>query len=626
MFRSWRALSPLLVVGFLIVLASPAEGGTRVVKMDAMKDPFYGVISRLALLQVDDGGAQTLVLRHVYNSGFKVVPGARAGGEAIIDLRKVSGQEGSFVDVMVSSIALPGSVLLLHENGSIVELRGVWGNGNIGVWGNGNIGVWGNGNIGIWGNGNLGVWGNGNIGVWGNGNIGLTGPENIRMHGPFFSTEACGSATSFGEGVRHFFDPLEGFFDPLEGFFDPLEGYHDPLVGIGTEGGCVGFAGLDIPQDWFDASVTKSVDEWLDKGLVATGGPLVKVSSSRVDDVVLMPMAKNWIPNINQWMPKPDDWLDASGGTWFPDLNDWIPNVNEWMTAPHDWVPDVTEWIPDPNEWYELAALSDGQIHGIHPGRRSSIETPGVPGFRTFSIDASSLGENLSGLASPRMPTSFTSPSIAIPIGDMFEWPLTVAGRTGSVGITGIESGLALKTGSFLKEVCSTCSIKSINLGSMWGVTEDGDVLFAPDFNPVSGELGFNGVLNLGSPLTVDLGPSSINLKSRGDAYTASIEASGDGVLQIDPSSVQLTIVEDGGSPLTSETITLEDDDGDGNRELIVKFSRKELISRLVPLAGTTVTLELSWAYAGNDCTVSDDDETPIPCTGSFAKEVKIVR
>jgi hypothetical protein len=50
------------------------------------------------------------------------------------------------------------------------------------------------------------------------------------------------------------------------------------------------------------------------------------------------------------------------------------------------------------------------------------------------------------------------------------------------------------------------------------------------------------------------------------------------------------------------------------------------VISRLEPLAGATITLELSWSYLGNDCTVSDDDDTPIPCTGSFAKEVKIVR
>ncbi len=618
MFQSWRRLAPLLAVSLFLMTAASATAATRVTKMDAMKDPFYGVVTRLALLQVDDGGSQTLVLRHVYNSGFKVVAGSRAGGEAVIDLRKVSSVAGKFVDVMLSSIARPGSVLLLHENGSIVELRGIWGNGNLGVWGNGNIGIWGNGNLGIWGNGNLGIWGNGNLGIWGNGNLGLTGPDNIVMHGPFFATSACGAATSFGEGVRHFLDPLEGFFDPLEGFLDPLEGFldpleghHDPLVGIGTEGGCVGFAGLDIPREWFDPSVPKSIDEWLEKGLVATGGPLVKVSATRVDDVVLMPMSKNWFPDINSWMPNPEQLVDPSGGAWIPDHDEWIP-------SPH-------EWIPDPNSWYELVALSDGQLHGIQPGRRASIETLGVPGFATWSVDASSLGA-LTGLASPRLPTSFVSPSVAIPIGDMFEWPLTLATGTGNVGISGIESGLNLKTGSFLKEVCTSCSIRSIELGSLWAITDDGQLLFAPDFDPISGNLGFAGVLSLGSALDVDLGPSTLNLKSLGNGFTATIEASGDEVTQIDPSTVRLKVVEDGRGALTNGKTTLADKDGDGNRELVIKYDRKQLIERLGPLAGNSVTFELTWEYAGKECTVSDDDLTEIPCTGSFAKEVKILQ
>jgi hypothetical protein len=617
MFRPWRALASLLVVGFLIILAAPAEGGTRIQRMDAMKDPFYGAVSRLALLQVDDGGAQTLVLTHVYNSGFKVPAGTRAGGEALIDLRKLSKGGGAFVDVMLSSLALPGSVLLLHENGSIVELRGVWGNGNIGVWGNGNIGV------------------------WGNGNIGLTGPENIRSHGPFFSTAACGKATSFGEGVRHFLDPLESFLDPLESFLDPLEsfldpleGFHDPTIAIGTEGGCVGFAGLDVPWDWFDASVAKPVDQWLEKGLVPTGGPLIKVSSQRIDDVVLMPMSKNWIPIVTEWVPNVDEWLGTDGGTWVPDPNSWFPNPANWVPDPNEWLspdgttsfPDINDWAPQPNDWYEFAALSDGQIHGIYPGRRSSLTTLGVPGFRVWSADASSLGTKLTAFASPRLPTSFVEESIAIPIGEMFEWPLAGANGSVNVAVTGIESGLSLKTGSFLKPVCSACSIKSVEANSLWAVTEDGQLLFAPDYNPVSGDLGFAGVVELGAALSVDLGPSTINLKSLGNAYTASIESTGDGVLQIDAATVQLRVVDDGGSPFASERMTVDDKDGDGHQELIVKYSRDEMISRLDPLAGTTVTLELSWSYLGNDCTVSDDDDTPIPCTGSFAKEVKIVR
>jgi hypothetical protein len=187
--RAITRLSSGLLCACLALLCGAAEARAQrgVRALDAAREGGFVQAERVALLVENEDGSRSVVARMVSTFfGKGVAPGDRLGNDVLINLRAFEGVKGEAVDVRISSIARPDSVLVLTDEFQIVEFKGVWGIG------------------------------------------GTFYPTGIQTHGPFADVSACGRATALVETIRHFDDPLLGF--------------DDPLLGYGTERGCVGFA------------------------------------------------------------------------------------------------------------------------------------------------------------------------------------------------------------------------------------------------------------------------------------------------------------------------------------------------------------------------------------------------
>jgi len=102
------------------------------------------------------------------------------------------------------------------------------------------------------------------------------------------------------------------------------------------------------------------------------------------------------------------------------------------------------------------------------------------------------------------------------------------------------------------------------------------------------------------------------------------IEANGIDAQNINPDSVRLSVGGIDPTPsLTLQRISLRDRDGDGNLELVAKFSRAELADLLAQLHPDyeSAGLLLTWETLLDSC----GDDFDAPCPSSYPTVMRII-
>ena len=531
-----KIYSALTLMALVALLAAPLGAADRFTHVAATADPdFPGFLHWFVVASTDDEGNETLLARYGYDTpafGFDI--GDRVGSDVAIDGTGIWGSSGTLVDVEISSIVKPESVLVLLDTLEIVELRGIWGSS------------------------------------------GTLFPSEVIVHGPVWDVDACGEATAMVETVREVSEPTG---------VEP-----DPLLAVGTEGGCVGFVGYDTPAfgfDWY-----QSPEEWSDEPLVATGDPLIAIWGSSgtllpVDDLTLLEVDDDWNVVPATWEAPTDNWV-APTADWTPDPQDWIPSPKDWNPNPKNWFEvgavsgsEVRSVFPGRRAIGETPGFppfSSFQMIGDIKGE--SIVSLGGKRFPVGIAPSITLDDPATVLVESPLAAAAGIDEVGVAeIGPgLFEWAST--------------SALFLETTTLV-----STDLSQVVLGSLVGLSTDGQsVLFLPEYDPASGDPGPEAVL--GGVTEVDLGPRAFNLGANGNFVTASIEASGDDVGDIVQASLELAVEGDPGAALLPVQLTSGDDDGDGNQELVAKFDRDDLHQRLEPFGiGAEVVLTISWEY-----------------------------
>ncbi len=215
----------------LLTSLSPVRADTIVVAATAPNSDDFVPLEHLALLWEDDKGQQRILVRSVWNEtfpGFGVSAGDRFGNDGVVELSALWGPDGPrAVDLLVAAVPVPDEdffiddfgfliptperLWVLAEDGTIAELRGIWGTDGAAIpspddW-------------------------HPDPDEW------HPDPDEWLVHDTEFLGQGWGAATTLAEGTRAFSNP------PVE-----LDNFRDPILAIGTDAGCVALVGFFYPD------------------------------------------------------------------------------------------------------------------------------------------------------------------------------------------------------------------------------------------------------------------------------------------------------------------------------------------------------------------------------------------
>jgi hypothetical protein len=303
------------------------------------------------------------------------------------------------------------------------------------------------------------------------------------------------------------------------------------------------------------------------------------------------------IPQVDNWLPAPDPSI--------PQVDNWYaPGHAARLDAPVEAVASVVQQRPGLKEIYVAAlGLSEGVVHGLHPGFAASPGFDAVPPFPVFALRTIAGAAPLRALARPAVPAH----EPVLPRDGSF--PLVSADGTTRVQTARLpqaSSGLLTFDPASTSSVDVGVPVAQLALGSLAALSEDAQgLLFAPDFDPVTGTLG-GPVFKLPTASSVSFQPRSLNRKSKGRSVKLTIEAGGDDVVRISTGSLRLGVEGDPSPPLAPLATGFEDDDDDGHLELVAKFDRAALIGRLGHHEpGDRATLVVEWTSTAGDTTAT---------------------
>ena len=116
--------------------------------------------------------------------------------------------------------------------------------------------------------------------------------------------------------------------------------------------------------------------------------------------------------------------------------------------------------------------------------------------------------------------------------------------------------------------VVGGCPIAQVTRGSLAMLQTDGTLLYDPGFTP---ETGSSGVIFTIAGSSMNLDPDTLNLRSKGNFITATIEGENNSSSAIDTGTLVLHY---GASSVSASSSQVGDSDGDGQADLVAKFDR----------------------------------------------------
>jgi hypothetical protein len=542
---------------------------------------FPEAVEHLALLGRYDDGSQFIVVRTICKDCFGIDPGTRIGGDIVIDGNAVWGSGGTtMVDIGISAIPTPERDLTgpfglqtpprlvgLLDNGDIVDLLGVWGNGHISFP-----------DITDW------------FPVpdqWDP----IPGEWLVSATGLNFDTATCGNAAALSESSVHLTVIDADGVTAGDGLF--------PAFAVGTEKGCVGMAGFDNPLIAFIDPDNPGI--YFDNPLIAFDNPLIAFEDPGVTfDNPLIAFDNPLIAFDNPLIAMAPVVRDTSGG--HSGGYGVAISTGDKLTSL-----DTGRWSYDESGPGIVHAVSDSTF-------RTNFIEAGIP---------SGTGESF--IASAGIAYS-SGNEIIVPGGTFLGSPVVASDGTGDLRVGIMPGDNVTITFDPLDEVSLSTPVGRIALGSLLAITPDGqDVVFVSDFDPINlPGAGTVDEISVGGIQSVAVGPRTFSLGAKGKNVTAVIEAQGMDAASINADSVRLSV---GGLDPTPSLAPLRtnlvDRDHDGNLELVTKFSRSELGALLAQLhpENDHAGLLLSWETLIDSCG-EDFDE---PCPGSYPTVIRII-
>ena len=135
------------------------------------------------------------------------------------------------------------------------------------------------------------------------------------------------------------------------------------------------------------------------------------------------------------------------------------------------------------------------------------------------------------------------------------------------------------------------CPIAQVTPGSLAMLQTDGTLLYDPGFTP---ETGSSGVIFTIAGSSMNLDPDTLNLRSKGNFITATIEGENNSSSAIDTGTLVLHY---GASSVSASSSQVGDSDGDGQADLVAKFDRAAVEAMLAGAPEGPVTLQASWTF-----------------------------
>ncbi len=516
------------------------------------------ILEHIALLGRYDDGRQFVVARTICKECFGVEPGTPIGEEYVADGVGIWGTGGVAVDIEISNVPLPGRDL----TGPLglrtpPRLMILLDNGDIAEL------------QGIWGTGGVAVP---DITTW------LPGPGDwapkasgarLSRTGLDYGGEACGRAATLAETTVQLLAIDADGRSAFNGQY--------PAFAVGTEKGCVGLASFEI-------DLAKGITSSFENPIISFENPIISFENPIIS-------FENPIISFDGMAPV---FREESG---------------------------------DRREGFGLALSLDGKLAGIDTGSwvyEASTATVKASSATTFRTTFTELdlpdGSTARGIATP--PINYTEDFEPASPSDPEATPIVTSNGTASIRV-GVMPGDNETIFFDLKQVVTMSrEVRRVALGSLAALsTDEQSVLFAPVFDPVTA--GGDAVLelDLGGIESVGFGPNTVSLKSKGQTVTAVIEAAGGDVEKIVASSVRLNVGGLDPTPQLLPRVThVTDNDGDGNLELVCKFSRSELQALLsLPDGGEAYGgLLLSWSNNAESCANGS-------CQGAYPFVVRII-
>ena len=516
----------------------------------------------IALLGRYEDGGQFISVRTICTACEEFAPGTPVGPAIVLDGAGIWGTGGVAVDIETSmtpirsvnlkgplGLQTPPRLLVLLDNGDIVDLQGIWGTGGVAVE-----------DITRW-LPEPGAWTPSNAQI-------VRSATNLN-----YDSVTCGKAVALAETTVNMTAYLRA--DALLG-----AGLY-PAFAVGTEAGCVGLASFENPIISFENPIIS-----FENPIISFENPIISFDEPALgfDEPAL-------------GFDEPALGFDE------PALGFENPIIS--MTPTFRRVPGTKDL------GFGIAATFAGKLASLRTGSWEVTGSGPVQAQSDVSFGWEFSGllqpdeSPVRGLTSPSIHYDVNG-AIELPGTGFPGTPLLISNGSPDVNVAVMPTDNTTILFEPGQVFTLSTDINRIDKGSVFALSRDGqEVVFVPGFDPENFIPGVQPELVLGGWATVTFGPQTFSLSSKGNFVTAVIEGVNDDVLDIPFNSVLLAIGGISPTPvLNPQRNNIADNDGDGNLEMVVKFDRQQLADWLsyLPEGSGFVGLRLSWNNGATDC------------------------